>query len=79
MKNKWILISAIIQLIFGIAAIISFIVLVADRVIVGENITQWILSLILAIGFVVSGTFGLIIYKSNKFQFSGTKDYFNSL
>lgn len=66
MKNKWILISAIIQLIFGIAAIISFIVLVVGGVIAGENITQWILSLILAIGFVISGAFGLIIYKSNK-------------
>lgn len=62
MKDKWILISAIIQVVLGIAAIISFIILAID----GENMTKWIFTLILAIVLVVSGIIGLTIYKSNK-------------
>lgn len=62
MKNKWHLIASIFQLIFGIAAILSF-------VIVGlydENIAKWIVTLILSIAFVVLGIIGIIDYKSGK-------------
>lgn len=60
MKNKWYLISSIVQLVFGLLAIISFMILAIN----GEIITKWIISLLLAIAFVIMGISGIIIYKS---------------
>lgn len=62
MKSKWNLISSIIQLVIGILAIISFIIIALG----GENITRWIVTLILAIAFVVLGIIGNIDYKTQK-------------
>lgn len=62
MKSKWNLISSIIQLVFGILAIIAFIV-IAIR---GEVMTKWIITLFLAIAFVIIGIIGIIDYKSKK-------------
>lgn len=62
MKSKWNLISSIIQLVVGILAIIAFII-IAVR---GENMTRWIVTLILAIAFVVLGVIGIIDYKTQK-------------
>ena len=63
MKSKWYLISSVFQLIVGISAIISFIVLAAD----GENMTKWIITLLLSLAFVIIGIIGIKdYYKANK-------------
>lgn len=60
MKTKYSLIASIIQLIVGIAAIISFIILAVS----GENMTRWIVTLMLSVAFVVLGIIGILDYKS---------------
>jgi uncharacterized membrane protein HdeD (DUF308 family) len=62
MKNKWGLVSAIIQLVIGTLVILSFFVLWAS----GEDMTRWIVTLILSIAFVVLGVIGIIDYTSRK-------------
>ena len=62
MKSKWNLISSIIQLVVGILAIIAFIILYVT----GENMTRWIVTLILALAYVVLGIIGIIDYKTQK-------------
>ena len=62
MKSKWNLISSIIQLVFGILAIIAFIILAIN----GEFIVRWIITLLLAIAFVIIGIIGIMNYKSKK-------------
>lgn len=62
MKNKWSLVSAIIQLVIGTLVILSFFVLWAN----GEDMTRWIVALILSIAFVVLGVIGIIDYTSRK-------------
>lgn len=62
MKSKWNLVSSIIQLVVGILAIIAFVVLGLN----GENMTRWIVTLILSIAFVVLGIIGIIDYKTQK-------------
>ena len=62
MKSKLSLISSIFQLVIGISAIAAFIILGVS----GENMTKWIVTLLLAIGYVVLGIIGIIDYKSNK-------------
>ena len=59
MKSKWQLFSSIFQLIVGVMAIIAFIIVgISD-----ENITKWIITLILSIAFVILGIIGIIDYK----------------
>lgn len=60
MKSKFSLISSIVQLTVGILAIISFVILAVS----GENMTRWIITLILSVGFVVLGIMGILDYKS---------------
>lgn len=60
MKSKWDLISSIIQLVFGALAIITFIILAIN----GEIMAKWIITLLLAIAFVVIGIIGIIDYKT---------------
>ena len=62
MKSKWQLFASIFQLIVGVAAIASFVILGLG----GENLANWIVTLILSIAFVVLGIIGIIDYKSNK-------------
>ncbi len=62
MKSKWNLVSAIIQLIVGIAAIISFFIIWRN----GEDMTRWIVTLLLSIAFVALGVIGIIDYRSKK-------------
>ena len=62
MKNKWKLISSIIQLIVGLLSIIAFIILAIN----GEIMTKWIITLLLAIAFVILGIIGIIDYKTKK-------------
>ena len=60
MKSKWQLFASIFQLIIGIIAIISFIIIGFS----GEDLIKWIVTLILSIAFVVLGITGIIDYKS---------------
>lgn len=62
MKSKWNLISSIVQLVFGILAVIAFIILAIN----GEIMTKWIITLLLAIAFIIIGIIGIIDYKSQK-------------
>jgi hypothetical protein len=62
MKSKWQLFASIFQLIVGLAAVTSFVILAFG----GENMTRWIVTLVLSIAFVVLGIIGIIDYKSNK-------------
>jgi len=56
MKSKWYLISSIFQVLVGIIAIVFFIILAIN----GEIMTKWIITLLLAIAYVVIGTIGII-------------------
>ncbi len=62
MKSKLSLISAIIQFIFGMLAIVAFIILLIN----GEDIYKWIITLLLAVAFVIIGIIGIIDYKRNR-------------
>jgi len=62
MKSKFSLFASIIQLVVGILAIVSFFVLGIN----GEIIAKWIITLILAILFVIIGITGIINYTSDK-------------
>lgn len=62
MKSKWYLAGSIIQMIIGVAAIISFIILYVG----GEITAKWIVTLLLAIAFVVIGIIDIIAYKKAK-------------
>ena len=56
MKNAWKLIASIVQLVVGIAAIISHIIIAINR----EAMLKWTVTLILAIGFVIIGIIGIV-------------------
>ena len=56
MKNAWKLIASIVQLVVGIAAIISHIIIAIN----GEAMLKWTVTLILAIGFVIIGIIGIV-------------------
>ena len=56
MKDKWYLISSIFQVLVGLIAIIFFIILFIN----GEAMTRWIITLFLAVAYVVIGTVGII-------------------
>lgn len=62
MKSKWQLISSVFQLAVGIAAVAAFVVLAVN----GENMTRWIVTLILAVAFIVLGVIGLVSYVKQK-------------
>ena len=62
MKSKWYLTASIIQLVVGILAIIVFIIMAMD----GEIMTKWILTMFLAILYVILGITGIIDYKKQK-------------
>lgn len=59
MKSKLSLVGSIIQLVFGILAIGAFVVLLMN----GEDISKWIITLLLAVAFVIVGIIGIISYK----------------
>ncbi len=61
MKNKLSLVSSIVQLVFGTLAIVAFIILLIN----GEDISKWLITLLLAVTFVIIGIIGIIEYKNN--------------
>lgn len=62
MKGKWQLFSSIFQLIIGVFAVVAFLILGFSD----EELTKWIITLILAIAFIILGFIGIIDYKKNK-------------
>lgn len=56
------LIVSIFQLVIGILAVTAFVIAALND----ENITKWIITLILAVAYVVLGIIGLVDYKSKK-------------
>ena len=60
MKSKFSLFSSIFQPVVGIAAIALFIIIGEG----GEDLTKWIVTLLLSIAFVVLGVVGIIDYRS---------------
>lgn len=58
MRNIWRLIAAIIQLAVGIVAITSYIIVINNAQII--HLLRWRITLILAIGFVIIGSVGII-------------------
>lgn len=55
MKTPFRLIAAIVQLVFGLAAIAAFFILRSA----GEDTSRWTITLLLAIAFAAMGIFGL--------------------
>ena len=62
MKGKWQLFSSIYQLTIGVFAVVTFLILGFND----EELTKWIITLILAIAFIILGFIGIIDYKKNK-------------
>ena len=60
--KKWRLFSSIFQLIIGICALVMAIILLAN----GENVTKWIVTVLLSVAFVALGIVGIIEYRSDK-------------
>ena len=60
MKSIWRLIASIIQLVVGVSAVAAFAVLAAG----GEDVTRWIITLVLALGYIVMGVMGIIEWRS---------------
>lgn len=62
MKSKGSLIVSIFQLVIGLLATAAFMISALN----GENMTKWIITLILAVAYVVLGIIGIANYKSRK-------------
>lgn len=60
MKSRWNLFASIFQLVIGFLAIVAFVVLAVN----GESMGRWIVTLMLAIAFVVLGVIGILHYKN---------------
>lgn len=59
MKNKFWLFSSIFELIIGLLAVASCIVLMTS----GENTLKYLVSLVLCVVFTISSVVGIIVYK----------------
>lgn len=62
MKRKWELICAIVQLVIGILAAASFVILSVG----GENMAKWIITLLVAIALVVMSVVEIVDYKKRR-------------
>lgn len=61
-KRIWLLIASIVQLVIGILAVASFIILA----ICGENVTKWIPALLLAVALIVLAMFNIAEHRPPK-------------
>ena len=59
--KKWSLFASIFQIVVGIAAIISYVVIATS----GEAVGRWTITLLLTIAFVIMGVIGLVDWKKN--------------
>ncbi len=64
MKSVWTLIASIVQLVFGLAAVVSYFILASS----GEDVLKWTVTLILAIGFIIIGVIGIVDWIKAKKQ-----------
>ena len=62
MKGKWNLIASIFQLIIGVMGVVSFLILGLG----GEDMTPWLITLVIASAISMLGILGLVEYKKNK-------------
>lgn len=62
MKGKGRLIASLFQLIIGALAIAAFALLSHG----GEDMTRWIITLILAVAYVIMGIAGIVAYKKSQ-------------
>ena len=62
MKSQWKLFVSVFQIVVGVLAIASFIILLPHN----ENILRWIVTLALSIAFVVMGIMGIIDYNAKR-------------
>lgn len=64
MKSVWALIASIVQLVFGLAAVVSYFIIASF----GEDMLKWTVTLVLAIGFIVIGVIGIVDWVKAKKQ-----------
>ncbi len=62
MKSKWNLFASIFQVVIGLLAVITFLVIMNET----EDMTKWIITLLLSIGYIVLGILGIIGYVKSK-------------
>lgn len=61
-KSVWFLIASIVQLVIGILAVVSFLILAIG----GEAVIKWIPALLLAIALIVIAIFNIAEYRSKE-------------
>lgn len=59
--KKWYFIISLLQIILGLAAITIYILLAIE----GEPVGKWTITLLLAVGYIVLGIFGIINLKKS--------------
>lgn len=64
MKSIWTLLASIVQLVFGLAAVVSYFIIASF----GEDMLKWTVTLVLAIGFIVIGVIGIVDWVKAKKQ-----------
>lgn len=65
MKNKFSLVASIFQIIIGLVAIVMFFTMgISEQ----EIMTKWIVTLFLAVAFILLGIVGVLDYMSDKKQ-----------
>ena len=64
MKSVWALIASIVQLVFGLAAVVSYFIIASF----GEDMLKWTVTLVLAIGFIIIGVIGIVDWVKAKKQ-----------
>ena len=63
-KSIWFLIASIVQLIIGILAVASFLILAIN----GKEVKKWVPALLLAIALIVIAIFNIAEYRTKKDQ-----------
>ena len=64
MKSVGALIASIVQLVFGLAAVVSYFIIASF----GEDMLKWTVTLVLAIGFIIIGVIGIVDWVKAKKQ-----------
>ena len=65
-RNIWKLMASIVKLVIGIAAIISYIIVINNAQIV--HLLKWRITLILSVGFVIGGSVGIVDWVKQFYQ-----------
>jgi hypothetical protein len=59
MKKKWCLIVSLTQILVGVLGVAAFAIMAAG----GEDMQRWIITLVLALGYVAMGIMGIIEWR----------------